>query len=281
MQEAIDSKSIIIASSNLTDEDKAILKSLCARTFAGDVTLKTTEAINKKTTLCIVPAETNTGDNTDKDNIRACARTLKVMRSALAGIPIVTPDWLRSCEKENKAVEPVTFVRSMPTKEAVIGNSRDTDYGVAKMAASWSTQPKTPVLPFRKTVVYLCGSYSADKRKNLQDLLKAGGAKIILKPKDVSSRLKSLVESNKLSFFPSSGRLVILCGDSGVTMPKSVEKDLKAALEGEQHWPEPKSPKTVTVVGSQWVIESVTCAKPMPAAFFEPKINKDLWKLSL
>jgi len=277
LQEAIDNKLIILASSNLKDEDKAILKSLCAKTFEGDLRIKMTETVNKKTTLCIVSAETKKGD--DKTNIRSCVRTLKVMRSALAGIPIVTPDWLRSCYVETKVVSPQRFVRTMPTKNPEIGNSGEANYGAAKLAAAWNFEPKTPSLPFRNTFVYFCGSYTVDKRKNMQDLLKASGAKILLKPADFSSRLKSLVKSKLLSLSPSS-RLVLLCGGSGTSLPKAVEKELKAALAREEHSPLSKNPLTnITVVDSQWVVESVTCAKPMPVAFFEPKIYKNLWKL--
>jgi len=277
MQDAITSKSVTIVTSNLSDKDKAILKMLCTKNFTGDFVIKTTETINKKTTLCIVPAEPDSGS----DNVRACVRTLKVMKSALAGIPIVTPDWLRLCEKEKQIVQPEIFVRSLPTKNTVIGNSEDSVFGVAKLAASWrSQQSKTPVLPFQNTFVYLCGSYSSDKRKNLQDLLKEGGAKILTTGKSVSSKVKNMVALNEMSFFPSSGRIIVVCGDSGVpgTLSKSVERDLKTALEGEQHWP---SPKTVTVIDSQWVIESVTCAKLLPATSFEPSIKKDLWQLGL
>merc|ERR1712238_9016 len=98
IQHAIMSKSVTIVTSNLSDEDKAILKTLCTKNFTGDLTIKTTETINKKTTLCIMPTEPDSGS----DNVRACVRTLKVMKSALAGIPIVTTDWLRLCEKEKK-----------------------------------------------------------------------------------------------------------------------------------------------------------------------------------
>ena len=276
IQDAITSKSITIVASNLSDDDKAILKTLCTKGFAGDLTIKTTETVTKKTTLCIVPAET---DNSDDDNVRASVRTLKVMRSALAGIPIVTSDWLRLCEKENKVVQPKIIVRSLPTKDTVITNSGDSDYGVAKMAAAWSSQQaKAPVLPFQKTCVYLFGSYSPDKRKNIQDLLKEGGAKIVTTAKDVSAKLNGMAKLNEMQFFPSSGRFIIVCGESPGTLPKSLERDFKAALEGEQHWP---SPRTVTVVDSQWVIESVTCAKPLPATSFEPAMIKDLWQLGL
>ena len=200
------------------------------------------------------------------------------MKSALVGIPIVSTDWLRSCENGKRVLQPQNYVRSLPTKEMEIENSGDLDYSVAKLAASWYTQSKAPVLPFQTIHVYLCGRYSPDKRKNIQDLLKTGGAKIISKAQEVSSRLKSMVTSNKSSSIASSCRMVILCGDSGGPLPSSLQRDLKAVLDGEQHWP---SPKAVTVVDSQWVIESVACAKPMPSKFFEPAFNKDLWKLSI
>ncbi|OEU15929.1 hypothetical protein FRACYDRAFT_240624 [Fragilariopsis cylindrus CCMP1102] len=276
IQDAITSKSITIVASNLSDDDKAILKTLCTKGFAGDLTIKTTETVTKKTTLCIVPAET---DSSDDDNVRASVRTLKVMRSALAGIPIVTSDWLRLCEKENKVVQPKIIVRSLPTKDTVLLIVGDPDYGVAKLAASWSSQQaKAPVLPFQKTCVYLFGSYSPDKRKNIQDLLKEGGAKIVTTAKDVSAKLNGMAKLNEMQFFPYSGRFIIVCGEAPGTLPKSLERDFKAALEGEQHWP---SPRTVTVVDSQWVIESVTCAKPLPATSFEPAMIKDLWQLGL
>jgi len=273
IQDAIARKSIIIAASNLSDECKTILKTICSKNFAGDLSIKITDVINKKTTLCIVPVEPDSEDG----NIRSSVRTLKVMKSALAGIPIVSSEWLRFCQKEKKFIQPQVFVRSLPTKNAAIGKSGDADFGVAKLS-SWNSQSKAGMLPFQNTFVFLCGNYSSDKRKNLNDLLKEGGAKTLPSGKCVSSKLKDITTSNKTTLFPNSSRIVIICDDSGGAMSKGVERDLNAALQRERHSP---SLKSVAVVDSQWVIESVTCARSLPAALFKPSIYSHLWQLGL
>lgn len=263
-QTALREKTIYVLASNLSNEDTALLRSLNAKALAGNIRVKTTEAISKKTTVCVIPAEFREG------NLLASSRTIKAMRSALLGIPIVTPEWLQRCVLEGMAVEPTSFIRSLPTKASEFEDSGQTRFGVAMLSAAWSSRPNGPALPFRDTFVFLCGAYTPDLRKYIIELLKEGGAKILPGPSDVSTMLKSYANSGR-----TSSKTVILCSDGGLSMPKSLETELKATLENRE-WK-----KSVSIVDSTWVFESITCAKALPPISFEPAGKKDLWELCL
>jgi hypothetical protein len=185
---------------------------------------------------------------------------------------MVTPDWIRSCGKIGKIVPPTKFIRTLPTKSSEIEENGDASYGVARLAAILKSQPKKPALPFRDMCFFFCGSYKQDVKIKLSQLLRDGGGKVLSGPADVSSKLQAIAKSGASS---STTKFVVLCADSGISLPKSLERELKAALESDE------SPKLASVVRSQWLMESVTCARPMPAALFEPNSKKELWRLSL
>lgn len=285
---AIDNKLVVVLSSNLSEADKAILQSLSAKTLSGNLRLKTTGTADETTTICVAPATDGSNSKGGKDNLRTSARTLKVMLSALGGVPIVTPDWVRSCYLEKKLVTPKRFVRSLPTKDPAIEKCGRANHGVAKLAAALdyaeSRKAQRPTgtateMPFRDVFVYMCGKYTADKRKSLRDLLTAGGAEILAHPRDVDKRLSSILRED------GDGTIAIVCGGKGGSGPgnslaKPVRMYVKNVLEDALDRPLSMEPKKIVVVDSQWVIESVTCASNLSPEFFEPAIMKDLWKLS-
>jgi hypothetical protein len=225
------------------------------------VKLKLSDSFGKKTTLCIVPMD---DDNKKADgNLTPRVRTLKAMRSALAGIPIVSPEWIQACGEQNAAVVP-TCARSLPTKTEAIHKSGDAHYGVAKLAALLGHAPKPQeALPLHNMCVYLCGNFPQNKRTDIQRLSKEAGAKVLTCPSAVVA---------KLTKKPSHHPVVLVCHDSstGTVIPSALEKEIKG---------DPSS--MVMVVNPNWVFDSVTCARAMPADAFEPANPKakELWRL--
>lgn len=260
-QDALSDKIVRVLTSNLTESDEDLLKTLCTGSLADNVRMRTTDAVGKKTTLCIMAVE-----DEETDNVRPRARTIKAMRCALAGIPIVTPGWLRACETTRVAVEPSKFVRSLPTKMASIEKTGEAKFGVSRLATAWSIPESTRQLLFSNMFAFLVGNFGADKRLTFCQLLKEGGAKIISGTPELSSRLTALVKNPM-----DPMKIILLCGDSGLQLPISVEKDVKGILS--------KKTGRVLIVDTRWVVESVTCAKCMPAAYFQIPKKKGLWKM--
>mmetsp|Transcript_55017 Transcript_55017/g.133633 ORF Transcript_55017/g.133633 Transcript_55017/m.133633 type:complete len:1087 (+) Transcript_55017:1613-4873(+) len=261
---ALQEKVINVAASNLSDANTESLRELCVQIQStGDAVMKISGTIGKKTTLVVAPGDN--GKAIDGD-VRARLRTLKAMKAAMSGIPIVTPDWVNECKKAGKVLVPTRFIRSLPCKVDKFEKNGDINYGAAKIAALWHLQPKKPAI-FKNTHIFLCGNYPQEKRSTIVQLLKDGGAKILHTPSSVPSMLKAS---------DANGRVVILCGDSGVSLTKSIEREIMAA-EDSQPFDERA---TFSVVDSTWVFESISCARPLGSSAFEPSGAKALWKFS-
>jgi hypothetical protein len=260
---AFDSNLVTVAASGLSEDDAAALKSLCASTKSQDIKLKLTEAIGKRTTLAVVSAD-GIGDD-----MQAHLRTSKVMKCSMEGIPMTTPKWLYECDKAGKIVPPSTFIRTLPTKVNEIEESGDAKYGVARMAALLQDRKNKKALPFYNHFAFVAGTFPSDMRSLVVQLFKDGGGKVLTTPLDVSSKLDAITKSGS-----AFAKVMVLCGDSGVSIPKSLEQELIVFLESSP------SPKIAAVVDYKWVMDSVTCAKAMPVSYFEPTAKQHLWKLS-
>jgi hypothetical protein len=299
LEEAIRNQSVVVVASNLSEADKAILYALVGKTRNGSgPVLNFTQTLDESTTLCVVPSR----GNTSSDKTIASVRTLKVMMSALRGIPLVTPDWVRSCYLQKTISLPQRFLRTMPTKEPAIETSGDALCGVSRLAVAFRSSsssnnnkletkneprvlPLSLSLPFEKMIVCICGNYQGKTTANLRDLLEAGGAEILSHPGEVETKLNEVSCTED-----DSGNIAIICGVSrgsckGSIPAKQVRRHvregvLKSLRAGDQQ-AGPLLPRKAIVVDSQWVIESVTCAKALPPDLFEPSILKDLWKLCL
>ena len=69
-----------------------------------------------KTQLCITATSSSTSQHS---GMVSKSRTLKVMRSALAGLPVLTPLWMEACLKDETIVPPTKdmCIRTLPTKQ--------------------------------------------------------------------------------------------------------------------------------------------------------------------
>jgi hypothetical protein len=232
------------------------------------VKLKLSETFGKKTTLCIMPAD----DPDANGNLTPRNRTLKAMRSALAGVPIVSPAWIHACGAKNEAALPPTNViaRSLPTKTDAIDKSGEARFGLAKLAALLS-HSKRATLPLHNTFVFLCGAFSQSKRHDLQVLSKEAGAKVLKSPSAVTAKLLS--SSNT-----TNTKVVFLCHDTatGVVIPSVLEKEVTKF--GEQ---DTRHQVDAMVVNPNWLFDSIACAKALPADAFPPTNPKanGLWQL--
>ncbi|KAG7340018.1 BRCA1 C Terminus BRCT domain containing protein [Nitzschia inconspicua] len=270
-QSALDTGVVTIAVSSLSKSDVTILDYLLSKkVFMGGIKLKLSDDVDTDTTVCVVP---HVVSNNKSRNVQATIRSKKAMKASLLGIPIVTPDWLQLCKKHGKIILPESFIQTLPTKSDAIEVNGDANFGVTRLAAEWKIRPDTPRLPFSNTFVYLCGNFKMP-RNDLTDLLEEGCASMLLTPNATSSKLMELMNDTTTETSSSSKPLVaIVCGDSRVSFTKSLEQDINTAAVD--------TTLEVVVVGWQWVLESITCGKAMPASLFPPVAKKELWELCL
>lgn len=212
------------------------------------------------------------------------SRTLKVMRSALAGIPILTPRWMEACLKEGRLVAPsgLMCIRSLPVKKTSTAggelgqNSPDERFGVAKYAASIHKMGLTSSNHLLSGVsVMLCGnSAGSATTKDLKVLLYHTGATIIGSV-SVASRL--LTDMSKGG--SGLGPFVFLCDDSPTNKTCGISGALfrQAQTLARESMESEEGKRSVFCVHFSWLFDSISCANPMKADAYEPLA----WKMAI
>lgn len=239
------------------------------------MTLKVTKDFKPgKTHLCITPASSAVGSQ--ESNIVSKSRTLKVMRSALLGLPILTPRWMESCISDERIVAPHgdMCVRSLPRK----GTIKDDDlarFGVAKYAAAMDDNISKVL---NKCAVLLCGEWKSTGQSTMRDLkvlLQDAGATMVNSESVALKLLEDISHDDA-----SSDYIVFLCDDSHLDLDCGVSESLfnagKLAIAHNQ-----SSRRKVLAVHFHWLFDCISCAKVMPGAPYTPLAprTKDLWSL--
>lgn len=234
--------------------------------------LKVQEAFNPKTiNLAIMPSES-------KDELGvARVRTLKAMRASLAGIPIVSLEWIAHCRSKGMVVAPTStmFIHSLPTKT---NDLEDSLYGTALIAArlqqvgSGALPKDSAILPLNNVAVNICGAFLRPPQADVQLLVKESGG--TLQPSIIATM--KLLQSTS---FESSGKIVVfLCDDSsdnamcGINGPQA--REIENAIKC--------FPGRVLVVNAHWLFDVVTCGKRISGKLFPPRSLRcnQLWSIS-
>ena len=205
------------------------------------------------------------------------------MRSALAGIPILTPRWMETCLKEGRLVAPsgVMCVRSLPMKKTSKAGGEivdpDEHFGVAKYAAAFHKTGLTSSNHLLSGVsVMLCGSSAGSSMtKDLKVLLQHTGSTIV---GSVSTASRLLTDMSKGG--PGLEPLVFLCDDSTTNkicgFPDALFRQAAKLARGSNESDE--GTKSVLCVHFNWLFDSISCASLMKADAYEPlawKMAKD------
>jgi hypothetical protein len=197
------------------------------------------------------------------------------MRSALFGLPILTPKWLKSCFHERRIITAPTgdmCIRSLPRKTP-IGDETLASYGVAKYAAVIAN---TDCKILSNCSVVLCGKWKATGQSIMKDvkmLLNDAGASIIDSAAASSALLVDISHDDN-----STKHFVFLCDDSHVDADCGVSESLyqagKDAISRAQN--------RVLAVHFHWLFDCVSCARFLPGLAYEPisPRTKELWRLS-
>lgn len=245
-----------------------------------------------KTLICITAAISShtspAKQSSEPIDVVSKSRTLKVMRSALAGLPILTPQWIESCLKEGHLVAPsgAMCIRTLPRKQVATDAEEDYDediptehFGVAKYAAAFQKTSLSSSNHFLIGVsVMLCGSSAGSGMvKDLKVLLPQAGASIIGSVSMASRQLTDISKGEE-----PGGPFVFLCDDSLTDKAYGVSDALfKQAkkLFGDSNNAEGK----LLCVHFNWLFDSISCATSMKASSaYEPLAprTKALWDLT-
>ncbi|KAL7552508.1 hypothetical protein ACHAWF_015774 [Thalassiosira exigua] len=286
-----------VVTSSLADKETKMLDSLCKMLKGTNVILKIAKDFNiNKTQLCItaaqLPTQSSQQSSSDRSinepiNVVSKSRTLKVMRSALAGIPIITPLWVEACLKEGRIVAPSgrmcirTLHRKQQTTHAAAGDVGEDDdklkkphtehFAVAKYAAAYQKSQITKHL-LGGVSVLLCGSWAGSAMlKDLKVLLQQAGANIISSG-PMAIRLLTEMMSEKKSDVP---KFVFLCDASLTDKSSGISDTLfkqaknligrRPVLEGKG-----ETDDLLLCVDFNWLFDSISCAIPMKADAYEP-----------
>jgi Reverse gyrase len=231
---------------------------------------------------------TATSDEFANDENIAKLRTMKAMRSALTGIPIVDMSWCQACLKAQDIVlEANNLVTSLPTKiesymekskiSKFIDRPRDfstASYGVLALASCHHSARSQSLLLFRNIKVFLAGdgwNKETTKSKDVQLLVKEGGGSLIPSALDAIKAIGKLAKE----------LIVILCDDSDVDSSSGISSNLAGAIRESYHSRDFAREKPILVVDSKWLFDSISCAKLLEATYFKPSspIATSMWHL--
>jgi len=290
---------IYAITSSLSDRDTDALESLCKVLKANKVNIKIMKEFQpNKTMLCITSTSTGSPSKTNQTSshinvVVSKTRTSKVMRSALAGIPIVTPAWMNECLKHSRIVSPAEklFVNTLPMKRAAVVSDNDKShkdelqlecFGVAKYAAKIQRAQSEGIIAkglLHGVGVMMCGSWKmipTPMKKDLKVLLQEAGATSITSA-SVMSRALANIASDGSEF----ERVVFLCDDSecnkscGISegLLKEVEAAIDSGTIGEG---------VVLAVNFNWLFDCISCAAILTSKIYQPIAPraKELWRLT-
>lgn len=274
-----------ITTSSLSDKEQQIVKKMIQRLSTGKVKLKLLKDFNPYKTNILITATSDEFGNNEKI---AKLRTMKAMRSALTGIPIVDASWCQAClDAKEIVLEADNCVTSLPTKvESYMKNSnimasydkpRDfstASYGVLSLALCVHSSQRQPLLLFQNMKVFLAGEgwhKETTKAKDVQLLVKEGGGSLLPSSLDAIKTIKK--HTKKL--------VVILCDDSDTDSLSGISSDLACAIRERYHSFDFVSEKPLLVVDSKWLFDSISCAKLLEASNFKPSspIATSMWHL--
>jgi hypothetical protein len=222
-----------------------------------------------KTTMCLVPI--NEHSSSRACNVTAMLRTLKTMQAAVLGIPMVNTSWILKCKraKHISDPDPGLFIRSLPTKRT----DALTNFGVAYLsAAMMALVPTAKYSPFVDLCFFLCGFKQTDEA-NFHELLRAAGVDKFLNKTSLVSSIQTHASTHLFVGKRFHYKYVMLCGESAtIAISKAVQNAVELSAVG------------VAVVGIQWLVDSVSAGKPLPAGDYPPlassKAARQLWKIT-
>ena len=271
-------KKIFITTSSLSNKESKIVKEMVRQFSKTNVPVKLLQDFNPyKTSVLITPSQSSFGEK------RADMRTMKAMRAALNGIPIIDPSWCQSCIKEDKLLfDRAHCISSLPTKVPIYSSNvanvsevlelpRDfptASYGV--FAAATSTKPL-----FGNQLFYLAGNEwksNTTMTKDVKLIIVEGGGGILTSVQQVTKAIERDLDDERSS-------IVILCDGSQTDSTSGITKPLSKVISNAVKSSSKAS--SVTVVNSKWIFDCISCARLLEHDHYPPDSPsaKKMWRL--
>jgi hypothetical protein len=193
---------------------------------------------------------------------------MKVMKASLIGIPIVSLAWVDACLDARHIVAPTAemYARTLSAKSTVSSSpliANQCNFGVALLAAALDDASTKSHGLLNRFAVFLVGFSSQNESAFVSLLLCTGAVDVIVNKQTAVSKLKAMSKDETM---------IVLCGESSnVKLSDAMEREIRSFAS------------KVLVVGSQWLIDSVSCGFPVDPEFYPPQgggLVKELWKIT-
>ena len=235
------------------------LQTLINNMKRNKVIIKIQNQLNHQTVLCLTIPST---DNPSKSHFR----TLKVMRAALFGIPILNPDWIAACLEQDRIVlpDPKYLITSLSTKVESSAFDHKLHTSVLRYAAN---HPSKIIFKKPETYAFLCGTFEkgkSPKKKDIVQLLKDCEISILSSPNSLINILSS-----------NFSQIIILCDESEHSLTStSLNRSLKNYFN--------QGKKRVFIVSSFWLFDCISYGEELwdDVRSYEPACTnaKQFWK---
>jgi hypothetical protein len=212
-------------------------------------------------------------------------RTLKLMRSSISGIPIMTMSWVLACIESKDFLEPSEnyIVHTLPAKNGDLVNSElaadSPRFGVVRLASYFHPQSITSTKMLESFSAFICGQFKtpgSPKAADIQLLLKESGAKIIISASECVKRITaSTKRSNRKITDCSTHGFVFICDDASMDSSCGISSELETAFELAL---DQRSLKLM-IVTTNWLFDSIACGSVLNCDNYEPNSPraKALW----
>lgn len=284
------------------------------------MTLKLLKDFNpQKANLCITTSRPSTPTDIEHNlELISNKRTVKTMRASLAGLPLLTPEWISSCLEMKCLTSPKDHmvIHTLPTKvdhlmqevtkkptEAKINaasqdgaNIPSARFGVTTFAArhqrhiNLNGMTIKPPLLLNGISFFMCGQWQSNlgKRKDVQILLREAGASLLSSGAQTVKKMND-ISANYDDDDDAGTRIVLLCHDNitdhGSSITNAITKAARNLAVGTTMTENNKGGKqrrpSLLVVNTNWLFDCISCATVLGADDYPPSFPcaRLLWQL--
>ena len=209
-------------------------------------------------------------------------RTLKSMRASLAGVPIVTEDWILECIEQSCIINPKErhCVKTLQTKHARWmeqtndkSNNLRAHNGVLRIAAnlgkrqmiSKTKKDESTLKLLRNFMVLPCGIWKkgyGPKLNDVKTLIKDTGGQLF----ESSITFINAIESKTSSSLPK--KILLICDESTHNKDNGIDNDLLEKLRDLCSNTDTKD--SILIVNSSFLFDCISCGEVLDSCNYPP-----------
>lgn len=211
------------------------------------------------------------------DNV-ATYRTLKLMRAALSGVPIMTLSWVSACLEKKQILPPEYhhIVHTLPSKNEELMIMKDevdnesARFGVVKLASRRHATCQKKKMLMDMHFAFICGqfkSHGSPKKADIQLLLKESGATLLSSASELIKMIKSQTNPKQRSHVGNANvSFVLLCDDSSSDTTSGIPREIETVVESALT----DSTVSFFVVTSNWLFDCISSGSILKCDRYEP-----------